>query len=244
MKNLDNIKIYGGIDSAVLFAFKGEGAVLPQGLDDPLDPLLKDVGWINEDGVNISVSVESGEIIAWQGGTAVLFPVTSSSKTVQFTAMEDTPLVARMYYNASAPVAAGGGAARIDLPGSIGAVEGAAVVKSTTADGIVKYYVLPLVSITDRGDAGHSASDPTTHQMTMAIRGDAYVITNHPAYLEALATPWAASTAYTAGQFVELTGGERLEATTGGTSGTTEPTAPATVGGTVTDGTVTWTRRS
>lgn len=185
MKNLDNIKLYGGEDSAVLFGFKGDAFTLPQTLEDDLDPLLQDVGWISEDGVNIEVSVDSGEIIAWQGGTAVLFPVTGSSKTIGFTAMEDTPLVAKMFYGASDPVAAGNGAARIDLPGSMRAIEGAAVVKTVAAE-VVKYYVAPLVSITDRGTVGHSNSDPTQHEMTLAIRGDAYVITNHPAYVEAV----------------------------------------------------------
>lgn len=185
MKNLDNIKMYGGEDSAVLFGFKGDAFTLPQTLEDELDPLLQDVGWINEDGVNIEVSVDSGQIIGWQGGTAVLFPVTGSSKTIGFTAMEDTPLVAKMFYGASDPVAAGVDAARIDLPGSMRAIEGAAVVKTVAGD-VVKYYVAPLVSITDRGSVGHSNTDPTTHQMTLAIRGDAYVITNHPAYVEAV----------------------------------------------------------
>lgn len=63
----------------------------------------------------------------------------------------------------------------------------------------------------------------------------------------AAATPppaWEATTAYSLGSFVTLTGGETLEATTAGTSDATEPAAPATVGDTVVDGTVTWTRRS
>src|SRR5699024_692809 len=123
--------------------------------------------WINEDGVNIEVSVDSGKIVAWQGGTAVAFPVTGSDKSFQFTAMEDTPLVAKMFYGASDPVAAGEGAARIDLPGAMTAIEGAAVAKTVAGD-IVKYYVAPLVSITDRGSVGHSNTDPTTHQMTLA----------------------------------------------------------------------------
>lgn len=185
MKNLDNIKLYGGEDSAVLFGFKGAGFTLPQTLEDELDPLLGDVGWISEDGVNIDVSVDSGEIIGWQGGTAVLFPVTGSSKSIGFTAMEDTPLVAKMFYGASDPVAAGTDGARIDLPGAMKAIEGSAVVK-TVANDVVKYYVAPLVSITDRGTVGHSNTDPTQHEMTLAIRGDAYVITNHPAYVEAV----------------------------------------------------------
>lgn len=188
-KNLDNIKLYGGADSAVLFGFKGDAFTLPQTLEDELDPLLQDVGWISEDGVNIEVSVDSGEIIAWQGGTAVLFPVTGSSKNFGFTAMEDTPLVAKMFFGASDPVAAGTGGARVDLPGSMSAIEGAAVVK-TVANDVIKYYVAPLVSITDRGSVGHSNTDPTQFEMTLAIRGDSYIITNHPAYVEAVtATP-------------------------------------------------------
>jgi|SRR5690606_21856858 len=50
---------------------------------------------------------------------------------------------------------------------------------------------------------------------------------------------WQAETAYSTGDQVTLGGGEVLEATAGGTSGTTEPTPPG-VGETVTDGTVTW----
>lgn len=54
---------------------------------------------------------------------------------------------------------------------------------------------------------------------------------------------WAQTTAYSAGARVRLGGGQLLEATTGGTSVTgSAPTAPSTVGGTVTDGTVTWKR--
>ena len=60
-----------------------------------------------------------------------------------------------------------------------------------------------------------------------------------------LAAPdWKTATAYQVGNRVELTGGEILVATTAGTTGTPEPTAPLLAGGTVTDGTVVWTRQS
>lgn len=55
---------------------------------------------------------------------------------------------------------------------------------------------------------------------------------------------WAGSTDYAAGTWVRTAAGRVLEATTGGTSGTTEPTVPAAIGGTVTDGTVVWTYRA
>jgi len=53
--------------------------------------------------------------------------------------------------------------------------------------------------------------------------------------------PWAASTAYPLNSKVTLQG-TTLQATTAGTSAATAPTPPAVVGGTVTDGTVVWTR--
>lgn len=56
------------------------------------------------------------------------------------------------------------------------------------------------------------------------------------------ATEWKAATAYALNSHVVLSGGAILKATTAGTSGATEPTAPASVGATRTDNTVTWTR--
>lgn len=52
---------------------------------------------------------------------------------------------------------------------------------------------------------------------------------------------WTATTAYTLGTSVELSGGQELQVTVAGTSAASQPTAPA-VGATVTDGTVTWRR--
>jgi hypothetical protein len=59
--------------------------------------------------------------------------------------------------------------------------------------------------------------------------------------LSAPTTAWAASTAYALDDKVVLSGGEALQVTVAGTSGTVAPTAPA-LSETVTDGTVTWKR--
>lgn len=54
------------------------------------------------------------------------------------------------------------------------------------------------------------------------------------------ASAWAASTDYPVGATAALTGGAVLLATAAGTSGPSAPIAPAVLGGTVADGTVTW----
>lgn len=54
---------------------------------------------------------------------------------------------------------------------------------------------------------------------------------------------WVQTTAYALNSMVRLSGGAILQATVGGTSVTgSAPAAPAAVGGTVTDNTVTWKR--
>lgn len=55
------------------------------------------------------------------------------------------------------------------------------------------------------------------------------------------AVAWAATTAYELGTLT-IVSGDVLRCTTAGSSGSTAPTPPASVGGTVTDGTVVWTR--
>lgn len=60
-----------------------------------------------------------------------------------------------------------------------------------------------------------------------------------------LASPtdsWSPSTTYAVDDKVVLAEGEVLQVTTAGTSGSVSPTVPAELGGTVTDGTITWTR--
>lgn len=89
-------------------------------------------------------------------------------------------------------------------------------------------------NITDTGDEAHR---------NPLLPGDNPLDSKEAAQLAIANAPlWTANTAYLVGATVKLTGGERLRATVAGTSGVTMPTAPALVGGTVTDGTVTWVR--
>ena len=80
-------------------------------------------------------------------------------------------------------------------------------------------------------------SDATDHLGRDIVTGDLDFVAR-----DLISTTWAISTAYSLGDYVDLSGGELLVATEGGTSdGASEPTAPA-YGATVVDATVTWRR--
>lgn len=68
------------------------------------------------------------------------------------------------------------------------------------------------------------------------------VVTEDGAFVKLVPPVWVASTDYAVNDEVDLGSGKILQATAAGTSGTSKPTAPSSVGGTVTDGTVTWKR--
>ena len=63
-----------------------------------------------------------------------------------------------------------------------------------------------------------------------------------PCLLDPTSTAWVLTTAYAVGDQARLAAGQFIEATVAGTSGATVPAVPADLGGTVTDGTVTWKR--
>jgi hypothetical protein len=67
-KNLANIRIYGDQDSVVYIADKG--STLPTTLAAP-GVAFEDLGWISEDGVDVTREVTATDFTAWQGGFIV-----------------------------------------------------------------------------------------------------------------------------------------------------------------------------
>lgn len=178
-KNRDNVRVYGDLDSDVFLAPKG--STLPTTLVEPAAPFAS-VGWLSEDGIDFEVATDSTKFKGWQGGTTLRVKVTSTEKTIKFQALEETPGVTALYFDHAAPTVTAG-VAKIDLPEAIGTVERAAVFKFI--DGAVtKYLCCELIQITDRGTISHKTDDMTMYEFTAEIVGDAYILTNAPAYLE------------------------------------------------------------
>lgn len=89
----------------------------------------------------------------------------------------------------------------------------------------------------DLTNATPGTSDATDHLGRAVVTGDKDFLGR-----SLTSAPHAVSTAYPQGAVVYLAGGEELTAETGGTTAGVAPTAPASVGGTVVDGGVTWRR--
>lgn len=185
MKNYDNIRVYGDLDSE--FYLAPLGTVLPTTIaTDPIAPFWA-FGWLSEDGIDLELSTDGQKFKAFQGGTTVRTKNTSTEKTLKVQALEETPGVTGIYFDHGAPVVTGVGAAavaKIDLPESIRTTAFAGVAKFVDND-VEKWLVCERLEITGRGTVSHKNSDMTIYEFTFDILGDSYILTNAPAYLEA-----------------------------------------------------------
>ena len=85
-KDVDNVRVYGDIDSAVYTAAKGTTA--------PTDPTsapgagFAELGWLSDDGLTEEIGIESDQKRAWQGGAIVRTVKSSHSRRFKFIALE------------------------------------------------------------------------------------------------------------------------------------------------------------
>jgi hypothetical protein len=186
MKNADNVRIYGGLDDAVWIAPLGTTLPVTLALDLP-SPWVE-LGWLSEDGIPLSMTTDVQSFRGHQGGSLIRRKVVSTEKGISFTALEESPVVAKMYYGAADPVLLSPGVARMDLPESVGAQSYAAVVQLTDED-VVKFLCIERLDLGEREDVAHAGTDITGYGITGAIIGDAYILTNAPAFLEGLTAP-------------------------------------------------------
>jgi hypothetical protein len=181
-KNYDAIRVYGDLESEVYFAPKG--TTLPTVMTaDPADPFWA-VGWLSEEGVTLALSTDVEKFKGWQGGTTLRTKVTSTEKTIKIQALEETPGVTALYYGHGDPVVTGTGSAavaKIDLPESVPTVERTAVIKFKDGD-VDKWLCCELVQVSDRGEVAHQNNSMTMYEFTLDIIGDAYILTNAPAF--------------------------------------------------------------
>lgn len=175
-KNLANIRIYGDQDSAVYVAPKG--TTLPVGLAAPA-AAFQDLGWLSEDGVDVTRESSSTDFTAWQGGTIVRSKVSGVKDTVKVVCLEETAIALGLLYPGSTSATATG-VTTISVPGGAASNEKALLVDFIDDD-VTKRYSIPRAEVTGTGTVGHKNSDMTMYEFTFTIYGDFEIITNNPA---------------------------------------------------------------
>lgn len=179
-KNLANIRIYGDQDSAVYVGPKG--TTLPVDLAAPAAALL-DLGWLSEDGVDVTRESSSTDFTAWQGGTIVRSKVSGVKDTIKVVCLEETAIALGLLYPGSTSTTTTG-VTRISVPGGSASNEKALVVDFID-DTITKRYAIPRAEVTGTGTVSHKNSDMTMYEFTFTIYGDFEIISNNPALASA-----------------------------------------------------------
>ncbi|HEY1177855.1 MAG TPA: hypothetical protein VGF17_16995 [Phytomonospora sp.] len=218
------------------------------------------VGLVTPDGYTFGGDVEKSEVEALGYSVPARSDIIRAPKTIAFTALEsDRRHLAELLYGMDLSTVEAGpnGEITFDEPPVPMGSEYRLLVISKDGTAAAPYYRgrgYGRVKLANVPEEVWQASDPRQYPIELDVLIDDELGTPVRHYMGGqafdataygyLAQAWTATTAYALGSKVRLSGGDVLEATTAGTSSSTEPTAPGTVGGTVTDGTVTWTRRS
>jgi len=226
--------------------FAPAGTTLPVDNKTALTASFKDAGACDPKGVTVKQNVSTSPIKVFGTLASVGTLFTGKDLSIDVTFMETNGVSAAIH--AGLPV----DGVTVAADGSFSVVTGAPVLNNYVAvfdsfaqDGSLIRYVAPNVQNTTPGDLVVSQGAVLSRDVTLSLLPDANGNILYEYYtVNALASDapaWQATHAYNLNDLVTISG-DTLKATTAGTSGSTSPTPPASVGGTVSDGTVTWTR--
>lgn len=175
-KDLANIRIYGDEASAISVA--PEGTAVPTTLG-ALASAYKELGWISEDGTEITREASTNEFSAWQGGTIVRVKPTGVKNTLKFQCLEETALTLGLYYPGSTG-ATTSGVSTLSVSG--GAATDVRAWVADFHDGDVhKRYAIERGEVTGQGSIVHKSTEMTVYEFTLTIYGDFLIITDNPA---------------------------------------------------------------
>lgn len=175
--NLAAVRAYGDLSSAVRVA--ASGTTGPIGLAAPA-AAFKDVGWLGEDGVSLSRKVESKTFKAHQGGTTVKTKITGTENSFKFQCNEENAVVLGLMH-AGSTGATVTGTSTITIPGGMTSDPRAWVIDEFEGTTINTRYIIPVGTVTDRGDIVMKYDDVTIYEFTVVITGDFSMITNSTA---------------------------------------------------------------
>lgn len=156
----DNVRV--GLTGKILFAAKGSTA--PTDLVTPWDAAWIDVGYLSEDGVEMTYSTETTDIPVWQSLSPVRKILTGVDMTFGFTGMEMKKSVMTLYFP-SATIGTTGGVHTLAIPSAPDPDERA--LGFEWEDGaITNRLIVPRCEVTERGSITISKGGAASLNMT------------------------------------------------------------------------------
>lgn len=185
--NNANVRVYGSMFDGIWVAPLGTPDPVIKSKEDLLLDLPKpwvNVGWLNEDGIPLTVSTDIEKMKGHQGGSLLRTKVTSTEKGFSIGALEESPLVTGMFFDHKDPYKVVEGVARVDLPKGIGTVA-VKTIQVVNDDDVTKWIVSQRTEIGEREDVDHQNAAISGYTMAASIVGEAYILTDSQSYLDA-----------------------------------------------------------
>lgn len=147
------------------------GTTLPTDASTALDAAFENMGFVSEDGVTNSNSMESDELKAW-GGDTVLNPQTAKTDTFKYKLIEALNVEVLKYVygddNVSGTLATG-----ITITAnSEDQAEQAIVIEMALKGGVIKRVVIPNGKVTEVGDIVYQDGDAVGYETTLTALPD------------------------------------------------------------------------
>jgi hypothetical protein len=169
------VAIASNFDEDEIFASTIGGLVLaaPKGTAAPTTPTADwatgwvSVGLISDDGVTTTLDTDVEDKNAWNArGTVKRIPK-SAGLSFQFTAMQSNDLTYELFFGAAPATITGG--TRTAIPATSPVKEWAFAVQYPGLDGTtLKRYIMPVGTVTDRGDLQQSETDLEQFEITVS----------------------------------------------------------------------------
>lgn len=159
--------------SLVRLAPDGRVLVAPLGTAEPTDTTtafnaaFKELGWITEDGVSVTPSIDTNDVMMWQSITPVKRPITGMGLEVSMALASHNKDVLQNYL-LNATFSNVSGTARFEVKNLPPSQEKMLAIEWTDDDGDTNRLILPKVTMTDRDAFTIQKSDAVAFGITFS----------------------------------------------------------------------------
>lgn len=142
------------------------GSTIPTSTTSPFNASWRELGYVSEDGVAFTPSVDINDINAWQSKVPVKRSLTGIDFDVKFTLLQTTQLASSLFFFGEDWTVAGSDAT-LSVTSNPTLDERALAVEYTDDEGNLNRIILPRALVTDREDLTLNRSDAVQWGVTL-----------------------------------------------------------------------------